>query len=252
MILLTQGISGLLLLTLKVVLPFKVKDLTVASISQAIHCQGLILHLFPNRSLSKKIRFALAGFDFLLKASFLAWLVANPEEGWGFELSTRSVFKDWTLETSLCVLVIGPLALLLNIGQIVFQDEYVAKVISRFPDQGPAKENDSVRYGDVGDHHDPHLLLLPQEEKNLRPGPKGGPDHHGPQHDPNCTSSAGPHERAEPGVLPERDAEPDQEHDRDPAGKLQTPATELGPRLNQDAASGNGVRQTPTTEFQLS
>ena len=103
----------------------------------------------------------------------------------------------------------------------------------------------------VTDGH-PHLLLLPQKEKSLLPGSKGGPDHHGPQHDPICTGTAGPHERAEPGVLPERDGEPDQEHDRDPAGELQTPATELGPRLNQDAASGNGVRQTPPTEFQLS
>ena len=84
------------------------------------------------------------GFDFLLKASFLAWVIANPEEGSGFEFSTRfelpsSVYKEWALETSICVLAIGPLAFLLNIGQIHFQDEYVATVVSRFPDQDPTK-----------------------------------------------------------------------------------------------------------------
>ena len=42
--------------------------------------------------------------------------------------------------------MIGPLALLLNIGQIYFQDEYVAKLVSRFPADDSTKEDDS----DVG------------------------------------------------------------------------------------------------------
>ena len=68
----------------------------------------------------------------------------------GFEFSTRSVFpyvfKEWAMETSICVLVIGPLALLLNIGQIYFQDEYVANLVSRFPAEDATKEDDT----DVG------------------------------------------------------------------------------------------------------
>ena len=83
-------------------------------------------------------------FDFLLKFSFLAWVIANPEQGSGFELGTRSadvsVYKAWALETSIFVLVIGCLALLLNMGQILFQDEYVAKVVSKFPER--CKEDD--------------------------------------------------------------------------------------------------------------
>ena len=147
-LLLSIGIPSLLLLVLKAYLPLK--DLTVASISQGTNAQNLILHLWPHRLLSKKIRFAMEVFDFLLKAFFLAWVIANPEEGSGFKFSTRfqlpSVYKEWALETSIFVLVIVPLALLLNIGQIHFQDKYVAKVVSRFPDQDPAKEN----YPDVG------------------------------------------------------------------------------------------------------
>ena len=144
-LLLSIGIPSLLLLVLKAYLPLT--DLTVASISQGTNAQNLILHLWPHRHLSKKIRFAMEVFDFLLKAFFLAWVIANPEEGSGFEFSTRfelpsSVYKEWALETSICVLAIGPLALLLNIGQIHFQDEYVAKVVSRFPDQDPTKESD--------------------------------------------------------------------------------------------------------------
>ena len=111
-LLLAIGIPSLLLLVLKAYLPLK--DLTVASISQGTNAQNLILHLWHHRLLSKKIRFAMEGFDFLLKASFLAWVVANPEEGWGFEYSTKSIFKDWTYKISICVLVIGPLSLLLN------------------------------------------------------------------------------------------------------------------------------------------
>ena len=61
------------------------------------------------------------GFDFLLKAFFLAWVIANPEEGSGFEFSTRfalpSVYKEWALETSICVLAIAFLVLLFNIAQ---------------------------------------------------------------------------------------------------------------------------------------
>ena len=55
------------------------------------------------------------GEPVFLKASFLAWVLANLEEGRGFRLSTRSIFKEW--ETSDCVLVIDLLALLFNIGQ---------------------------------------------------------------------------------------------------------------------------------------
>ena len=143
-LLLAIGIPSLLLLVLKAYLPLT--DLTVASISLSAY-PILTLQDWPHRPLSKKIRFAMEGFDFLLKASFLAWVIANPEEGSGFEFSTRfelpsSVYKEWALETSICVLAIGPLALLLNIGQIHFQDEYVAKVVSRFPDQDPTKESD--------------------------------------------------------------------------------------------------------------
>ena len=39
--------------------------------------------------------------------------------------------------------MIGPLALLLNISQIGFQDEYVAKFVSRFPAEDATKENES-------------------------------------------------------------------------------------------------------------
>ena len=39
--------------------------------------------------------------------------------------------------------MIGPLALLLNIGQDYFQDEYVTKLVSRFPAEDATKEEDS-------------------------------------------------------------------------------------------------------------
>ena len=39
--------------------------------------------------------------------------------------------------------MIGPLALLLNIGQDYFQDEYVAELVSRFPAEDATKEEDS-------------------------------------------------------------------------------------------------------------
>ena len=95
----------------------------------------------------------MATFDFLLKVSFLAWVIANPEQGSGFELGTRltdvSVYKAWALETSVFVLVIGCLALLLNIGQILFQDEYVTKVLSKFPER--CKEEDLDKKLDEAD-----------------------------------------------------------------------------------------------------
>ena len=142
LLLLAVGTPSLLLLFLKVCIPLK--DLTAASINQGIISQNLTLHLWPHRLLSKEIRLAMATFDFLLKVSFLAWVIANPEQGSGFELGTRltdvSVYKAWALETSIFVLVIGCLALLLNIGQILFQDEYVAKFVSEFPER--CKEED--------------------------------------------------------------------------------------------------------------
>ena len=42
--------------------------------------------------------------------------------------------------------MIGRLALLLNIGQNYFQDEYVANLVSRFPSEDATKEDDT----DVG------------------------------------------------------------------------------------------------------
>ena len=36
------------------------------------------------------------------------------------------------------------LAILFNIGEIFFQDEWVAKIVSRFSDQDATKENEAI------------------------------------------------------------------------------------------------------------
>ena len=169
LLLLAVGTPSLLLLLLKVCLPLKVKDLTPASINQGIMAQNLTLHLWPHRLLCKKIRLAMISFDFLLKFSFLAWVIANPEQGSGFELGTRSadvsVYKAWALETSIFILVIGCLALLLNMGQILFQDEYVAKVLSKFP--GSCKEEDPDKKLDEADAGTDHTNPQCNDQENM-------------------------------------------------------------------------------------
>ena len=81
-------------------------------------------------------------FIFLLYASTGPLVVANPEPTtqWKEESSNNPVYKAWASETgervqaaSICLLIIGPIAFVLVICVTLFEDEWVAKIVSRFP-----------------------------------------------------------------------------------------------------------------------
>ena len=127
-------------------------DLASTHVNQGIFAEAFVLHLWPKDHFGKKIGLALTCFTFLLFASPLPFVIANPEPKtqWTTE-SNNTEYKNYELETgerlqiaSICLLAIGSLAFVLAICLILFEDEWVDKVVSKFPsnskDEGGANK----------------------------------------------------------------------------------------------------------------
>ena len=128
-----------------VILFFKMCNLrrkvTSANLAQGVIADCLSLHLWPKDRYGRKIGLAMTCFSFLVYASPLPLVIANPQPKtqWTTE-SHNTEYNEYESETgkrlwiaSICFLVIGSLAFVLAICMILFEDQWVAKIVAKFP-----------------------------------------------------------------------------------------------------------------------
>merc|ERR1711971_234750 len=128
-----------------------------ALVNQCVIADILSLHLWPKSYHGQKIGLAMTVFTFLLYASPGPFLIASPEpqtawmDEW-YNTENNTAYTKWTLETgerlqivSISLLVIGQIAFVLAVSLILFEDKWVAKMVSKFPNS--PKEKDNVSEG---------------------------------------------------------------------------------------------------------
>ena len=97
-------------------------------------------------------------FTFLLQASPLPFVITNPEPtidwNWTTKESNDTAYKEWESTTgerlrnaSISLLVIGSLAFVLVICMILFEDKWVAEVVSKFPHRPKEDDNEDPEKG---------------------------------------------------------------------------------------------------------
>ena len=165
-ILLGFGIPNLLIVVLKMF--GQLKDFgSITEVFQWILFDFLTLHLWPKGPTGKKIGLAMAFFTFLLFASPGLFLVANPEPTpstrWTVEKSNNTEYLKWALDTghrlqvaSYSLLMVGSIALALAIFIILFEDQWVANIVSKFEicadqDTVPKIESHTKKENDVNE-----------------------------------------------------------------------------------------------------
>ena len=125
------------------------RKLTTANMSQGIIADFLSLHLWPQDRHGKKIGLAMTVFSFLVYASPLPLAISNPQPKtqWTAEYHNAE-YNEYESETgnrvwtaSICFLVIGSLAFVWVICMILFEDEWVAKIVAKFPNHSKAEAN---------------------------------------------------------------------------------------------------------------
>ena len=166
---------GLPTLTLFIV-PCIIKDLAVNEIGSGVFSQLLVLHLWPKNSHGKRINLAMAVFSFFLLSSSLPFMIVNPEPQtlkWTQDRGTlfSSIYerRQWSAElnervriTSISLLVLGTVALFFTICLILFEDRWVAGIVSIFP-KVSNKDHKSIESG---------VLALPElDQKSVNQEP---------------------------------------------------------------------------------
>jgi len=129
-----------------VLLPFKMcnrlQDLTVAFINQSVISDILTLHLWPKSRNGKRIGLAMTIFIFLFYASTGPLIISNPEPktSWGEKGTNDKEYMEWASKTgervqvaSVILLMIAPIYLVLVICITLLEDQWVAKIVSKFP-----------------------------------------------------------------------------------------------------------------------
>ena len=165
-ILIGLGIPNLLIFVLKMF--GQLKDFgSITEVFQWILFDFLTLHLWPKGPTWKKIGLAMAFFTFLLFASPGLFLVANPEPTpstrWTVEKSNNTEYLKRALDTghrlqvaSYSLLMVGSIALALAIFIILFEDQWVANIVSKFEicadqDTVPKIESHTKKENDVNE-----------------------------------------------------------------------------------------------------
>ena len=146
-----------------------VKDLAVNEIGSGVFSELLVLHLWPKNSHGKSISLAMAVFSFFLFSAPLPSMIANPEPQtlkWTQDRDTlfRSIYerRTWAAElnervriASITLLILGSVALFLTICLILFEDRWVAGIVSTFP-KVSNEDHKSIENG---------VLALPEVDK---------------------------------------------------------------------------------------
>ena len=137
--LLGLGLPNLIILILKMC--NLLKSLTWAYVNQCVISDILSLHLWPKSRHGKRIGLAMAVFTFFLFAAPAPFLIASPvpTTQWTSTESNNPVYNKWASETgdrlqtaSISFLLVGSVAFVLVICLILFEDQWVAKIVSQF------------------------------------------------------------------------------------------------------------------------
>ena len=109
--------------------------------SQGIIAEFLSLHIWPKDRYGKEIGKAMAVLIFLVYAAPLPLAIVNPQAKTQWTAESHNMeYKEYESETgnrlriaSICFLLIGALAFLSVICMILFEDEWVEKIVTKFP-----------------------------------------------------------------------------------------------------------------------
>ena len=130
------------------------KDLPLTSLSEWILSELVSFHLWPKGRTGKRIGLTMTVFTFLLYASPGPFLIASPEPTistnyWVIERNNTD-YTQWVSKTSdrlqvasISFLTIGFIAFVLAICLILFEDQWVSKIVFRFPKQPKQEEKAS-------------------------------------------------------------------------------------------------------------
>ena len=130
------------------------KDLPLTSLSEWILSELVSFHLWPKGRTGKRIGLTMTVFTFLLYASPGPFIIANPEPTlstnyWVIERNNTD-YTQWVSKTSdrlqhasISFLTIGFIAFVLAICLILFEDQWVSKIVFRFPKQPKQEEKAS-------------------------------------------------------------------------------------------------------------
>ena len=124
-----------------------VKDLAVKEIGSGVFSELLVFHLWPKNNHGKRINLAMAVFSFFLFSAPLPFMIVNPKPDtlkWTQNRSTlfRSMYdrRKWAAElnervqmASISLIVVGTVALFFTICLILFEDTWVAGIVTTFP-----------------------------------------------------------------------------------------------------------------------
>ena len=132
-------------------------------VNQRVISDIMSLHLWPKGEDGKRISLAMTTFTFLLFASPSPFLVASPAPttDWvtnntaGYNMNNAG-YNTWASETgdrlqiaSICFLLIGSIAFALAICLILFEDKWVDKIVSKFPNHVEEEEEGPHPAGEV-------------------------------------------------------------------------------------------------------
>ena len=146
------GLPALTILCLKMCK--RLEDLPWAHVNQCVISDLVSLHLWPKSRDGKRIGLAMAVFTFLLFASRGPFLIASPvpTTHWTSTEGNNPVYNMWASKTgdrlkvaSISFLAIGSIAFVLVICLILFEDNWVAKIVSKFPNH--SKQEDDADEG---------------------------------------------------------------------------------------------------------
>ena len=122
----------------------------MADVNQSVISDIVSLHLWPKSRDGKRIALAMTVFIFFVLAFRLPFLIASPlpTTRWKSTESNNTVYMKWASETgerlqtaSISFLLIGSVAFVLVICLVLFEDKWVAKIVSKFPKHSTPKDN---------------------------------------------------------------------------------------------------------------
>ena len=127
-----------------------VQELEVTDVNQSVLSEMLSLHLWAKNSHGTKISLAMIVFIFFLYEAPVPFALADPEPitQWTTTESKNMVYREWAQETgarvriaSISALVVGAVAFVAAICLILFEDKWVAGIVSAFPEQSTQKND---------------------------------------------------------------------------------------------------------------
>ena len=138
--LLGLGLPNLLILTLR--LCNLLKDLPLANVNQCVLSDVLTLHLWPKSRTGRRVALTMTVFTFLLFALPAPFIIASPEPTtqWTGTEGNNTDYTDWAAEAgdrlqvaATLLLLVGSVAFVWAIHLILYEDQWVAKIVFNFP-----------------------------------------------------------------------------------------------------------------------